>query len=242
MKELSKTQIDRLGERLKKGGFDETDLQLLDEYRRSFTLAHEFVIKIIESQFALKVTGRPRKTTESIAQKLRRESIRLSQIQDIAGCRVQVTDLEEQNQIVEALQAAFEDTNIFDRRERPSNHYRAVHVVVRYQGRQVEIQVRTPLQQLWAELSEKCYDMIDPAIKYGGGDEKVLHLLRDFSQYVALHESTAYGVQRALKNKDQLTESMLDSVMKTRASKAAEKEMLASVLLEFINRIEGWRK
>jgi hypothetical protein len=35
MSEVSKTQIDRLGDRLKKSNFGEADLRLLDEYRLS---------------------------------------------------------------------------------------------------------------------------------------------------------------------------------------------------------------
>ena len=38
---ISKTQIDRLGDRLRKGAITEEDLQLLDEYRRSFHNAYE---------------------------------------------------------------------------------------------------------------------------------------------------------------------------------------------------------
>lgn len=56
-----------------------------------------------------------------------------------------------------------------DRREDPSHGYRAVHVIAEISGKPVEIQVRTSLQHLWAELSEKLSDHRDPAIKYGGG-------------------------------------------------------------------------
>jgi len=34
-----------------------------------------------------------------------------------------------------------------------------------------KIQVRTSIQHKWAELSEKVSDILDPSIKYGGGDE-----------------------------------------------------------------------
>lgn len=37
--ELSKTQIDRLGDRLRKGNIQQDDLRLLDIYRRSFTIS-----------------------------------------------------------------------------------------------------------------------------------------------------------------------------------------------------------
>ena len=91
--EISKTQIDRLGERLKKGNITEEDLRLLDEYRRSFTKAYETVVGIIRNEVTLEPTGRPAKSTSSISDKLRREHIRLTQIQDIAGCRLVVTDI-----------------------------------------------------------------------------------------------------------------------------------------------------
>ncbi len=77
--EISKTQIDRLGDRLKKGNITEDDLRLLDEYRRSFTEAYETVVGVIRSEVTLEPTGRPAKSTSSISDKLRREHIRLTQ-------------------------------------------------------------------------------------------------------------------------------------------------------------------
>jgi hypothetical protein len=41
---ISKTQIDRLGDRLRKGNITDEDLRLLDEYRRSFSGAYETVV------------------------------------------------------------------------------------------------------------------------------------------------------------------------------------------------------
>jgi hypothetical protein len=46
-KEMTKTQIDRLGDRLRKGNISEADLRLLDLYRRSFTEAYEIVVGTI---------------------------------------------------------------------------------------------------------------------------------------------------------------------------------------------------
>jgi hypothetical protein len=74
---------------------------------------------------------------------------------------------------------------VIDRRERPSHGYRAMHVVVQQQGKPVEIQVRTRLQHLWAELSEKLSDVEDPSIKYGGGDEQFRAPLLQMSALVA---------------------------------------------------------
>jgi putative GTP pyrophosphokinase len=185
--EISKTQIDRLGERLKKDSSAESDLRLLEQYRHSFDNAYEIVRKAIREQLSLEATGR-RKTTQSIVDKLRRESIRLTQIQDIAGCRLIAADIADQDQIVTSLSNFFENVIIVDRREKPSHGYRAVHVIVQTQEKLVEIQVRTELQHLWAELSEKYSDNFGYAIKYGGGDEKIQVFLTEMSSIISDEE------------------------------------------------------
>ena len=82
----------------------------------------------------------------------------------------------------------FTITSVVDRREQPSHGYRAVHVLVQEAGKIVEIQVRTSLQQLWAELSEKASDVLDPAIKYGRGPEAWQRVLGAASKGVRSHE------------------------------------------------------
>jgi hypothetical protein len=54
---LSKTQIDQLGERLRKRVITDADLRMLDEYRRSFSEAYEFVVVTIQHQLQLEPTG-----------------------------------------------------------------------------------------------------------------------------------------------------------------------------------------
>jgi putative GTP pyrophosphokinase len=186
---LSKTQVDRLGDRLRKGDITEADLRLLDSYRLSFAEAYEQVAERVRAELRVALTGRPAKSTSSVAEKLRRESIRLSQIQDIAGCRIIVADLAEQESVVADLKRLFDLVTIVDRRLQPSHGYRAVHVVIRQGGKLVEIQVRTALQHLWAEQSEKASDVVDPMIKYGGGDAMIQDLLRVSSDGVAHLES-----------------------------------------------------
>jgi hypothetical protein len=69
-KEVSKTQIDRLGNRLKSGNITEEDLRLLDQYRRSFADAYEMVVGLIRDKLRLEPTGRPAKSTTSIGREL----------------------------------------------------------------------------------------------------------------------------------------------------------------------------
>jgi putative GTP pyrophosphokinase len=113
----------------------------------------------------------------------------LSRMQDIAGCRIVVGDIRDQDRVVKLLLAALVGARVVDRRKKTSHGYRAVHIIATAQGKTVEIQVRTSLQDLWAQLSEKLADNIDPRIKYGGGDPDLQHTLSLHLEYVADLES-----------------------------------------------------
>jgi ppGpp synthetase/RelA/SpoT-type nucleotidyltranferase len=182
--DLTKSQINRLGDRLRTGGISELDLRLLDDYRRSFTEVYEVVVGLIRDQLGLEPTGRLAKSTTSIIDKLRREKTRLSRMQDIAGCRIIVPDILTQDEVVENLESLFDKLTVVDRRENPSHGYRAVHVIVAHSDKLIEVQVRTALQHLWAELSEKLSDVGDSAIKYGGGDQDVVKILLILSELI----------------------------------------------------------
>jgi putative GTP pyrophosphokinase len=131
------------------------------------------VVSVIREELKLEPTGRPAKSTTSVIDKLRRESIRLSQMQDIAGCRLIVQDVVVQDGLVRKLRRQFPDATVVNRRRKPSHGYRAVHVIVTVSGKPIEIQVRSRLQQLWAEISERLSDSFGTALKYGGGPPQV---------------------------------------------------------------------
>ncbi|HVS80126.1 MAG TPA: RelA/SpoT domain-containing protein [Pyrinomonadaceae bacterium] len=186
--DLTKSQVDRLGDRLRKGDISDDDLRLLDSYRRSFSDAYEDVVGQIRDRLELEPTGRPAKSTTSIVEKLSRESIRLSQMQDIAGCRLIVSDIATQDEVVRRVTELFHKSILVDRREQPSHGYRAVHLIAHMNGKLIEIQVRTLLQHLWAELSEKLSDVVDKAIKYGGGERDIASPLLTVSENIKSFE------------------------------------------------------
>lgn len=187
--EPSKSQLDKLGHRLREGSTAEKDLRALDDYRRSFRTAYDHVVDVLKANVGLEGTGRPAKTTSAIIDKLRRQPIRLTQIQDIAGIRLVVPTIVNQDALVTRLQTVLAKANVDDRRARPSHGYRAIHLVVSVRGKTVEVQVRTQLQHMWAELSEKLADVVDPAIKYGGGPEATRESLRRYAETVEQFES-----------------------------------------------------
>jgi len=212
----SKTQIDKLGERVKHGEPTADDVRELDEYRRSFGPEYEEVVATIRRVLNLRPSGRRAKTIPSIIAKLQREKIRLSQIQDIAGCRIVVADRIAQDRTVDTLRSTFAvpDRDLVDRRVEPSYGYRAVHLIVRLRGRAVEIQVRTTLQDQWAEVSEKFSDAI-PDLKYGGGDEAIRNRLISASEVANAIESLETKLADGIVDDLAVTEEELASIRTT---------------------------
>lgn len=195
--ELTKSQVNRLGDRLRKGEPLATDLEMLDAYRRSFDSAYQLVNQTLRN-LGRGPSGRI-KTTVSIVEKLKRESIRLSRLQDIAGCRVIAWDVADQDRVVDLVRGSFQEVTVIDRRQKDSHGYRAVHLVVDVTDRLVEIQIRTDLQHLWAMWSEALADVLDQSIKYGGGPVEIQKSLTFESEKIALLESQEYALAPSLK-------------------------------------------
>lgn len=223
---VSKTQIDKLGERLKSGAYSDDDLRELDAYRQTFVDVYTLVVGRIRGELGLEPTGRPAKSTLAVVEKLQRETIRLSQIQDIAGCRIVVPTVLEQNSTVARLLQLFPSAAFIDRRAVPSHGYRAVHLVVSDDGRSVEIQIRSRLQHLWAELSEKATDALGEALKYGIGDPRALEFLDRASFLIHEHEQTRLLFTRESNRSDRI------DVLTVLELKAQEIEALLSRTVE----------
>jgi putative GTP pyrophosphokinase len=183
---MKNSEVDRLGERLRHE-VSSQDLTLLDTYRRGFRPAYDVVVDRIRAELGLEASGRPAKSTAAIVDKLRRGTMRLTQMQDIAGCRILVPDIPTQSQLIATLESMFEVV-IVDRRIKPSHGYRAVHVIVQNTEFPVEVQLRTELQHTWAELSEKLADAVGIDTKYGGGHTAIRERLDLYSELVASFE------------------------------------------------------
>ena len=66
---ISKTQIDQLGGRLRKGEASDEDVRLLEAYRLSFAEAYEEVVASIQKAVQQEPTGRRAKLTRSITRR-----------------------------------------------------------------------------------------------------------------------------------------------------------------------------
>jgi Region found in RelA / SpoT proteins len=168
MDALSRSQVERLGRRLRKEVAPSLeDLRLLEQVRRTYEDARLEVVGTLRRD-GLQGASRL-KTTSTIIEKLRREpGMSLVRMQDIAGVRLVIEGSRlDQDRLVERIQLLFPDARTTDRRESPSFGYRAVHVIVRTRGCLVEVQVRTSMQDKWAQIMERLADVFGRQIRYG---------------------------------------------------------------------------
>ena len=137
----------RLGRRLRKAEQPSPDdVAMYDAYRESFNEDLHDVMGALQSLFPDSPPAARRKTLDSVVAKLKRSTTDLGSMQDIAGCRINVPSLDDQDGAVAQIQERFEARKTDDLRDRPHSGYRAVHVIVAApHGRWVEIQVRTAL-------------------------------------------------------------------------------------------------
>jgi putative GTP pyrophosphokinase len=183
---LSKADVDRLGEAMRRRDLTDAEVGLYNRYRESFLPALDWVLAALTDAASPPATER-QKTIWSTVAKLRRTTLRLSRVQDIAGCRVVVPLFQDQEVLTGLLMSNHPDWRLSDRRNRPSNGYRAAHLIAEVGGLPVEVQVRTELQHLWAEVSE-AYDRVFPGTKYGSGPTEVLHVLEATSGALSIVE------------------------------------------------------
>lgn len=168
---LSRKQIDKLGVRLADQSATAEDHRAFAE----FVFRHGRALDVAVLQIAEAVGSAPSarvKTRDTMLDKVRRGT-RLSTIQDIAGARVvRAMPLTQQDRIVDAVVQRFPGAKIKDRRREPSHGYRAVHIITTVEDCSVEIQIRTALQDLWAELSERLARRVGRAIRYGEAPDR----------------------------------------------------------------------
>jgi putative GTP pyrophosphokinase len=180
---LSNNQVKKIGKRLRSGDYSSSDIQFLDEYRRSFdeilVRTTSTLTRVNASLGQRAVIGGRSKRSKSIIRKLRRPENRgmaLGRMADIVGVRAVVRGIDQQQALFDALIDKFEDLKIVDYRDSGQN-YRAIHLIVKSQNRIIEIQIRTLEQQLWANESES----FGEEVKEGGGAEMIQAYLTELS-------------------------------------------------------------
>jgi len=193
---MSRTQVDHAGAFLRRWwgldpGSEEDEavddhellraVNILDEYRTGFQGPLKKTTvglrQFVQRESETVVVGQRLKRRPQILNKLERfSSMRLTQMEDIAGCRaILAGGAPEVAGVLRRIRRNWDIIGVDDYVKNPkSTGYRAIHVVVRRDGQPVEIQLRTLGQHDWAETVERVAARIRQPLKDGDGPPDLL--------------------------------------------------------------------
>jgi ppGpp synthetase/RelA/SpoT-type nucleotidyltranferase len=204
----SKTSVDKAGAYLRSwrsNTLDRTDpeygpkllaaIQTVWEYRRQFqypltkvnaNLRHYVKATDCEVLIAQRLKRLPR-----IIEKLHRQPrMRLSQMQDVGGCRAILPSERAVRNVLAGITRNWDLITVDDYITEPKKDgYRGVHAIVRRGGVPVEVQLRTFGEQDWADEVERMDGLVPYAMKDGEGPPEVRRYLNLLSDIIAASES-----------------------------------------------------
>jgi putative GTP pyrophosphokinase len=203
---ISKTKIDEAGEILRAWadgvGQEELDeepqssaVDLLFEYRVSFSAP----LTAVESELApivadvapdAELAGRPKRAAAILAKLMRFPSMRLTQMDDIAGLRVKFPNGPREVQLLLGrILERWPGAAVKDYVARPKRTgYRAIHAFVPADEHIVEVQLRTACQNLWADEVESAADRLGFRLKDGEGPEALVRYFERAAYKLAIEE------------------------------------------------------
>jgi putative GTP pyrophosphokinase len=143
----------------------------------------------LKEQGPVVVTQRLKRAPTMIDKLLREPKMKLTQMADIGGCRALLVDQAKVYAVASRLRRNWEVTRTRDYAAHPKDSgYRAVHLIVRRRGRLIEVQLRTPLQDAWANQVEEDSRRVGRNFKGGEGQQEVHDYYAVVSELLALRE------------------------------------------------------
>jgi ppGpp synthetase/RelA/SpoT-type nucleotidyltranferase len=231
-KGYSKSKVDWAGNTLTSGASSSDDkaiaLDILDNWRA----IHRYPLHIFKKRLQRvskkidkrALIGQRLKRLSSILKKLQRvysgnaPTMKLSQMQDIAGCRVIMPNIELAKKI---YKQGYTNSDLKHKKVNEKDYitypkedgYRSIHLIYRYNsdklgkkdynGLLVEVQIRSKLEHLWATAIETVDFFTRQAIKSNEGQKEWKDFFRLVSSAFALAEHTTL-VPNTPKNKKEL--------------------------------------
>lgn len=137
------------------------------------------------------VTQRLKRLPTVVDKLLREPKMKLSQMADIGGCRALLPDQVAVYDVAKRLRKNWDITRTRDYAAEPkASGYRAVHLIVRRKGRLIEVQLRTPTQDAWANQVEEDSRRVGRDFKGGRGQAEVHEYYVVVSELLALREQS----------------------------------------------------
>jgi putative GTP pyrophosphokinase len=200
--ELSKSQVRKAGQTLKRYMRKEEEISE-DEVDRAIVVVQKFraahqhplvtannglrsMVRTAECQ--VEVSQRLKRLLTILNKLVREPHLPLSMMQDIGGVRAVLNSIDEVRRVEARLKHNRPVLGYRDYITNPrSSGYRAVHVVVGYDSRQIEVQLRTRVMHDWAITVERLSSRVGENLK-GDGDHAVQVFLAAASEVMALEE------------------------------------------------------
>ena len=221
--QYSKSKVDAAGAILIiEAALSEDALTIINNWRASHSFPlntfHIGLRRRVASHFSDAITSERIKRLSSREHKLRRFKTRLSQVQDIGGCRATVKDVGEVVRLVKMYELSsirhqldHKDDYILSPQ---SSGYRGVHLVYRYfsdkkttyNGLKVEVQIRSQSQHAWATAVETVGTFIRQALKSSQGEADWLRFFALVGSAFAMREGTPLVPDTPTNSKELLAE------------------------------------
>jgi putative GTP pyrophosphokinase len=124
------------------------------------------------------VTQRLKKLQTMIGKLFREPGMKLARMEDIGGVRAVLPSQDACYRVASQLRRNWTITRFRDYVANPkADGYRALHLINRNRGRLIEVQLRTPFQDSWANLVEEISRVAAPGLKFGGGPKELREYL-----------------------------------------------------------------
>ncbi len=217
--DLTRSQVDRAGQLWSRflrryeevgdacfGEFDAGKLEQAQTMIEGWRRHHAETLSSVSAnlRYYAREQGEPEVTQRlkrfrSIVRKLSRErGMRLTQMADIGGVRAVLPTQDAARSVARRLRRNWTIVRLRDYVEDPkADGYRALHLIARRRGRLIEVQLRTPFQDLWANVVEEESRLIGADLKSGEGPKEVRDAYRDLADRAAAIEAHA-GAQQEL--------------------------------------------
>lgn len=197
----SKSEVNRAGEQLRSWASNDERgslppgmalqkvLEFRDDHLEPLLVVTSQVNAVLQGQDYVQgfVANRLKRTPQIIAKLLRFPTTNLAQMEDIGGCRLVVLGRQDEaSELFDRLKESMECLRVRDYVSKPqASGYRALHLVTQDQGRRIEVQVRTLIQQEWASAVERAAGRSGEDLKSGSGPELVHELLVETAELLA---------------------------------------------------------
>ncbi len=207
----SKSTIDKAGSRIAQAFENENDLKIVNDWRACHAYPINTFRALLNQRVARKfknaIIAQRLKRLPTIIDKLRRyPGMRLTQMQDIGGLRVVLSNQSEVKSLVKIYEKSRFRHELISKKDyisfpRGEDGYRSVHLIYRYnapgenaqqyKGLTVELQIRTKRQHSWATAVETMGIVLKQALKSRKGDKEWLEFFALVSSAFAHIEKTS---------------------------------------------------